>query len=76
MSSQDLLRALRKHLLKVVLLVIVGIGAAYGFSKVQHPVYASTVSLVINPASPNVAIPYVDAAVLQGNGSALSTLSE
>ncbi|MCL4543421.1 MAG: polysaccharide biosynthesis tyrosine autokinase [Chloroflexi bacterium] len=74
MSLQDLLRALRKHLLKVVLLVLVGIGAAYGFSKEQHPVYASTVSLVINPASPNVAIPYVGATV-QGSGAGLSTLA-
>ena len=74
MTLEQFVRALRMRLLLLVLLVAVGIGAAYGFSREQRPVYQSTVTLVINAASPNSAIPYMSAAV-GGGQSTLQTLA-
>ncbi|MCL4543826.1 MAG: polysaccharide biosynthesis tyrosine autokinase [Chloroflexi bacterium] len=74
MTLEQFVRALRMRLLLLVLLVAVGIGAAYGFSREQRPVYQSTVTLVINAASPNSAIPYVSAALGSGQ-STLQTLA-
>ena len=63
MTLEQFVLALRRRLLLLVMLVTVGVGAAYGFSREQRPVYQSTVTLVINAAAPNSAIPYVSAAV-------------
>lgn len=74
MSLLQVMRVLRKHMPVVVLLCLVGAVASYFFSRQQPAVYASTVSLVINPATPNVAIPYIGNTV-QSGGSSLEVLA-
>jgi len=70
----QVVRMLRKHMPVVVLLCLIGAVSSYFFSQQQPAVYASTVSLVINPATPNVAIPYIGN-TLQSGGSSLEVLA-
>ncbi|GAB3611065.1 polysaccharide biosynthesis tyrosine autokinase [Humibacter ginsengiterrae] len=44
MELRDYLRGLRRHWLAIVLLIVVGTGAAYGWVKLQTPVYQATAS--------------------------------
>jgi capsular exopolysaccharide synthesis family protein len=44
MELRDYLRGLRRHWLAIVLLVIVGTGVAYGWVRLQTPVYEATAS--------------------------------
>jgi capsular exopolysaccharide synthesis family protein len=42
MELRDYLRGLRRHWLAIILLIIVGTGAAYGWVRLQTPVYEAT----------------------------------
>lgn len=44
MELRDYLRGLRRHWLAIILLIIVGTGAAYGWVKLQTPVYEASAS--------------------------------
>lgn len=44
MDIRDYLRALRRNWIAVVLMTAVGLGAAYGWAKIQTPVYEASVS--------------------------------
>jgi capsular exopolysaccharide synthesis family protein len=63
------LNVLKKHLLLIVFLTLLGAGSAYGFSKRQHKVYSATATLSINAAAPATIIPFLANAV-SGSGVA------
>lgn len=44
MEIRDYLLALRRHGIAIVLLVLVGLGAAYGWAEIQTPVYSASAS--------------------------------
>jgi len=60
---------LRKHLGLIVLLTVIGGGAACGFSLRQHKVYKATATLLVNVASPTSLIPYLATSLSNNNGA-------
>jgi len=60
---------LRKHLRWIVLLTVIGGGAACGFSLRQHKVYKATATLLVNVASPTSLIPYLATSLSNNNGT-------
>ena len=44
MEIRDYLRGLRRHLLAVILMTLVGVGVGYGWTLLQTPVYEATAS--------------------------------
>jgi len=60
---------LRKHLGLIVLLTVIGGGAACGFSLRQHRVYKATATLLVNVASPTSLIPYLATSLSNNNGT-------
>ena len=50
MEISDYLRILRKRGWIIVVVAIVAAASAYGFSKMQTPIYSATVQLSVNPA--------------------------
>ncbi len=52
MDLREYVRVLFKRLWVVALIALVGAGGAYGFSKLQQPIYDSTIMLKAVPANP------------------------
>jgi capsular polysaccharide biosynthesis protein len=50
MPQSDIFRIVRRRGWIVVLLIVLTMGAAYGFSRTQHTLYLSTVEVLIQPA--------------------------
>jgi len=42
MDIRDYLRALRRNWIAIILMTAVGLGAAYGWAKIQTPVYEAS----------------------------------
>src|SRR3989440_2930874 len=63
------LNVLRRHLVLVVLLTLLGAGSALGFSLRQHRVYEATATLLINAAAPASLIPYLAASLSNSAGA-------
>ena len=53
MQLQDYARVLLKRGWIIVVIALIGAGSAYGFSKLQTPIYRSTVTLSARPARPS-----------------------
>lgn len=74
MSYQPYLAILRRRLFLVLLITVLGAGSA-GFFALQQPrIYQATATLLINPAAPNQAIPYLQAA-LAGSAGGVTQLA-
>jgi capsular exopolysaccharide synthesis family protein len=73
-SYQPYLAILRRRFLLVLLITVVGAGSAAFFAMRQPRIYQATATLLINPAAPNQAIPYLQAA-LAGSQSSIQQLA-
>lgn len=51
MDIRDYLRALRRNWIAIILMTAVGLGAAYGWAKIQTPVYEASVSGLVKTRS-------------------------
>jgi len=64
------LNVLKKSILLIVFMTVLGAGSAYIFSKRQHKVYSATATLSINAAAPASIIPFLANAVSGAGGVA------
>ena len=54
MELRDYFRGLRRHWLAIVLMTLLGVGAAYGWVLLQTPVYEATASGLVQGQTPDV----------------------